>query len=72
MIRTTADIPALRAEFKIQPLEAVKRKLIHRALKAAKGNKYLAADLLGVNYRTFRAWTQGVPASGRKLKGATK
>lgn len=68
MIRTTANLFALRAEFKIQPLEAVKRKLIHRALKAAKGNKYLAADLLGVNYRTFRAWTQGVPATGKKVR----
>jgi hypothetical protein len=68
MRRPIPDIAGLRAEHKIWPLDQLKRVMVSRALKAAKGNKYLAADLLDVKYRTFRTWTQGIPAIGHQLK----
>jgi len=53
------DIGALRKEFKIFTMDALKRTMIKRAMAAANGNKALASELIGVNYRTFREWTKG-------------
>jgi DNA-binding protein Fis len=53
------DIEVLRKEFKIFTMDVLKRTMIQRAMAAANGNKALASELMGVNYRTFRTWTKG-------------
>lgn len=53
------DIEALRREYKIFSMDVLKRTMIRRAMAAANGNKALASELIGVNYRTFREWTKG-------------
>ena len=45
------------------PLEEVERELLVQTLKATKGNKRRAAELLGINVRTIHRKLEGLPES---------